>query len=227
MLLPTKEAKAKPEADAARVVKVDIDGTIADVVRSVMKKVDADLYVIKLPGREEYLLGGYKMFEYKCVRSALSRGAGCDPKDFTDVLVGIVVFLCNGEGASNGGARRSRREAWASAAPTSFVSKRARRSVRSVVCVLTCRRGKVDMLWHSPEASNKFMLKIVEAHAVPGSLGRLFGIGVKAAIYHGEEMLCKPEVSRYIQAVENPSWYVHFLLFFLPNSFFFLWTVLA
>lgn len=64
------------------------------------------------------------------------------------------------------------------------------------------------MLWHSPEASNKFTLKIVEAHAVPGSLGRLFGIGVKAAIYHGEEMLCRPEVSRYIQAVENPSWYV-------------------
>ncbi len=73
------------------------------------------------------------------------------------------------------------------------------------------------MLWVSQQANNKFVLKIVEARGVGGNLSRLFGIGVKAgtsfwswcsaaAIYHGEELVCRPETTRYITPVENPQW---------------------
>ncbi len=36
-------------------------------------------------GREEYLLGGYRLEQYKHIRQALSKGY--DPKNLTDALV--------------------------------------------------------------------------------------------------------------------------------------------
>ena len=72
-----------------RSVKVNVEGTVTELIQQALKKDMAsappDNYVLRVAGREEYLLGDYKLFQYKIVRRAILRSS--DKKDLNDVLV--------------------------------------------------------------------------------------------------------------------------------------------
>lgn len=77
-------------------VKADIEKTAGHLVQDALKQTqrseNPSNYVLRIPAREEYLLGKYKLYQYKCVRAALARGY--EQKDLSDILVFRNAMLC-------------------------------------------------------------------------------------------------------------------------------------
>lgn len=176
--------KIPPSKDS--IVKANVEGTVNELIQQALKKDQTndspDNFVLRVSGRDEYLLGNSKLYQYKVVRRALSRGY--EKKDFSDVLVLLL---------------EPKKSLMDSLGQVDRPLPAAKRAVEDA-------RGAAEMLWFSKEANTKFVVKINEARNVVGNLSRLFGIGVKAAVYMGEEMICKPETTRYIAPVDNPVW---------------------
>lgn len=61
-----------------------------------------------------------------------------------------------------------------------------------------------NSLWHSMYANDKFRIKIERAENVV--TGKLFGVGVTAALYLGDNPVCGEEKTRLIPPTSKPEW---------------------
>eukprot|EP01147_Barroeca_monosierra_P009776 gene9776-1976_t len=176
-------------------VKCDIDFTPIDLITNIIRTKHLgqlsgsnkpEDYVLKVFGREEYLLGNHKMHEYKHVRKCLAGGlAG---KSLTDIPVSLVLETT---------------EAMLSKVPhvdPTQLELLQRRSLPADERVNVIE----DSMWFGPHSEKKFRVKIVEAQNLVAD--RLFGIGVKACIFLGSERLCQAEMTRYVPPCDNPVW---------------------
>ena len=63
----------------------------------------------------------------------------------------------------------------------------------------------MDSLWYCGSADTKFTFKVIEAFNV--TVGKLFGVGVKAALYLGDTLIGKEEYTLYRPpTTNNPQW---------------------
>lgn len=62
----------------------------------------------------------------------------------------------------------------------------------------------MDSLWHSRYATDKFRIKIDRAENVV--TGKLFGVAMMAAVYLGDNLLCREEKTRLIPPTDKPQW---------------------
>ncbi|EGD81356.1 phosphoinositide 3-kinase [Salpingoeca rosetta] len=176
-------------------VKCDVHYTptklIANVIRTkhvgqLMGSNKADDYVLKVFGREEYLLGNHKMHEYKYIRHSLTQAMG--KKSLSDIPVCLVLETKTAMLQKVPDTDRTQLE---------LLQRRP-------APIEERTGGLEDSMWFGTYAENKFRVKIVEAQNLVAD--RLFGIGVKACIYLGSERLCSAEMTRYVPPSDNPVW---------------------
>eukprot|EP00043_Microstomoeca_roanoka_P011821 m.111667 g.111667 ORF g.111667 m.111667 type:complete len:1032 (-) comp15307_c1_seq1:217-3312(-) len=176
-------------------VKCDVNFTPTDFIASVIRAKHVgqlmgsdkpEDYVLKVFGREEYLLGNHKMHQYKYVRNSL--GQGHTKKNFSDIQVCFVLETKTSLLDKVPGADRVQLDLLLRRPPPA----EERTNIIS------------DSMWFGSYAENKFKVKIVDAQNLVAD--RLFGIGVKACIYLGSERLCNVEMTRYVPPSTNPVW---------------------
>lgn len=180
--------KVKSLTKESTLLKIAVDAKVNELIQLAVKKDpatgSADSLVLRLCGRDDYLLGNHPLYHYKLVRRALARGyeKKGDTSDILMLQLEPKQVMLDKLGPPD---------------PPVNIPKRVPDEKPSSGLVL------------STSVESKYGLKIVKAIDVGGhssGINRLFGVGVKAGIFYGEEMICKFERSRYVHPDKNPNW---------------------
>eukprot|EP00052_Salpingoeca_macrocollata_P004776 m.43448 g.43448 ORF g.43448 m.43448 type:complete len:1025 (+) comp14443_c0_seq1:121-3195(+) len=176
-------------------MKADIDKTAHELIQAALRKKAGgaagaadkpENYVLKVLGKEEYLLGGYQLFHYKYIRKCLMRGH--EKKDLSDILTVLVLDT---------------KENMFKTVPQ-MDPEQKRALMKRTAAFDEKYPGIADSLWFGNIAEQKFRVKIMNAHNLV--VGRLFGVGVMAGIFLGDEMITKEEKTRFVPPATDPEW---------------------
>ncbi|EDQ90091.1 PI3K-CA alpha [Monosiga brevicollis MX1] len=183
-------------SDQASKTVCDINQTPDELIKVIVRKgrVGQKLgsdnpteYVLKVHGRDEYLLGKFRMGDYKYVRHCLAHGY--TKTDLSDHNCRLVL---------------ERRDDMYKKIPQANTDKMLMSKSALRLEEPTPANPAQAMTWFGAEADSKFSVLIRSAHNV--ITGKLFSIGIKACVFLGDKPISDEEATRFVPPEENMSW---------------------
>jgi phosphatidylinositol-4,5-bisphosphate 3-kinase len=172
------------------IVKTELDGTAHNLILIALKKKGNGVlspsdrpenFVFKVSGREEYLLGGHKLSQYKYIRKCLNQGH--ERKDLVDITVLIL---------------EPKAKLYESLRPRDNYPPLPKRAVTDEFV------GAHESLWAGPSSEQRYRVRVIDTQGV--IVGKLHSICVIAGIFVGEKMIARAEKTRHLPPEENPPW---------------------
>eukprot|EP00053_Salpingoeca_punica_P012500 m.111953 g.111953 ORF g.111953 m.111953 type:complete len:1024 (-) comp15963_c0_seq1:1685-4756(-) len=173
------------------IIKAELEGTTQQLIQLALKKKGngalspgdrPENFVLKVSGREEYLLGGHRLSQYKYIRKCLTLGH--ERKDLSDILTLLIL--------------EPKAKLYESLKPKDDYPALPKRAPTDDVT------GPVESLWSGPSCDQRYRVRVIDTQGV--IVGKLHSICVVAGIFVGEKMIARPEKTRHLPPEENPPW---------------------